>query len=622
METAFSELPGIRKISALSCFSTSRINLKLHNPDDMKKTAVELQEKTDRVYSAVKQLNPAVEKPLIVRSGSDQYPVFIAAFSRRTLSPGELRPIVESSIKPSFARIEGLGEIETAGGRTAEVHIETAPERAAARGYSCRNLAEIVRDANLFIPLGIITEGTLGLPISIDARINDIQSLKDIPFGGPVKLSDEAAVAVAFRKAEDISRLNGTERVSMHIKSSSNSLIPISKSLRAECEKWRARGYGVDIILDRGAELEKSFIRAAAALSAGMLISVLTLLPFRPGIRRLAALTAVQPVVMLTALGILSAAGLPFEHHLLAGLSIGTGMVLDSALILTAAIDAEGPRAARRIIPPLASSVGSTQIAMLPVFSLGSRAPEILPVVAALSAVLLVSLILSVIFIPRFYRPSVTLTVRTAAPQLRPRTALAVCAVLTAAGLLCLLSIPFRMTTLFESTVVRANLDLAAGECVSSADDKLGRITSAAGRHPAVQMIQSTARRSGGELSVVYDPAKAGRNEIIQFIRAAGAAVPDGFLYIPETNEDRLELDVMVTGPDLEVLKKTAGNAAALLLETDWAVEGVLHFRDDPPAVHFIPDRDIVSSAGLSTVRNCSLSAVEPAGSGCRQAAA
>ncbi len=621
MEEAVSGLAGIEELKSGSEFSLSRLDLRLASSTDIDQFLIEARERIDRSYAWISQRNPAVQKPQVFNSVSDQQAIFIVAFSN-SLSTEELRPLVENEIKPSYSRIEGLGEIEISGGALPEIHVNVDTDRAAAFGYSSDSIASLIRNSNIYRTAGVIDNGKNRFPLSVEARIKSLNELRALPVGQVVKLNDIAEVGFSFREPENISRLNSRERVSLHIKSSSNNLISISRHLRNETAKWENRGYEAEIVYDKGAELEDSFKRIAAALGIGMLVSSAMLLLFRVRNYRVITLFFTQPIILLLSLGLLAAAGLSPDRWLLAGLTVGIGMILDSALLTTDALErTEGT--IKGIIKPLISSTLSTLAALLPVISLTGEIPGLRQLIAALAVMLSVSLVVSLIFIPPFYRTakagpsgcfifslaklrrrllSFSGRIASVSGSFRKRRIFILAStILPLAGIICLAALPIQLDSPADSPVIFARVELEEGESMESSDSKIRNLCKKIEAEDPVVSVQSTSRRGGGSLTVRFNDKKTSRNDMVANLKALGNTIPGGFIYIPDGDRsDRLKLTISVTGAETDKLKEISREALKSILENNWALEGVLHFKDAPPAFHFIPDSEALAAAGLS----------------------
>ena len=89
----------------------------------------------------------------------------------------------------------------------------------------------------------------------------------------------------------------------------------------------------------------------AAALAAGMLISGLIIALFTRERRKILIIVLSQPLIIICSLGIITMAGRPLDTWLLAGMAVGTGMILDAGLLITEHLG-KGERSIRTIAPP------------------------------------------------------------------------------------------------------------------------------------------------------------------------------------------------------------------------------------------------------------------------------
>jgi len=489
LEEAVADLSGIEELIASSEYSVSRLYLKLSPSTDPDNFLIELRERIDRSYDRISRANPAVQKPVIAASGRNQSPVYAVSFSKQGVSPPALRPFLENEVKPSYSRIPGLGEITITGGAMLEIHVEVDPMKAAASGYSSLDVAAFIRNANIYQVSGDIYSNKLRIPISLEARLKTIEEIRELTVRPGIKLKDIAQIDYGYREPEDISRLQGNEGVSLHIKCSTPNLISISRALRAETARWAKNGLRPTVIFDKGEELENSFRRIAGALAMGMLLSGLVLVIFGIEKRRILLLSIGQPVLLLAALGILSAADISLDHFLLAGIAIGTGMVLDSALLLTEAIKKTGFAGIKKICPALLSSTLSTLLALLPVFPLKREITGLLPLILALVIMLSLSLILALIFIPAFYHPvsheqnnRTVIMYKIKSFMLKSRKnrkyfPLIISAAVVTAGIISFISTPIRLEKLLNSPIIFAHLELEEGECLQSVDAKLKKLS-------------------------------------------------------------------------------------------------------------------------------------------------
>ncbi|MBN2050796.1 MAG: efflux RND transporter permease subunit [Spirochaetales bacterium] len=634
MEEGISGIAGIRELKGMSEFSRSRIDLKLSPGTDASELSLELREQVDRVYNHIKNLYPAVQKPHIVTSSQDQLPIFSVAFTADGRSPEEVRPFIEHQVKSSYAVIPGLGEITVTGGAPKEIHVEVDPNKAAAFGFSCPRIASTVRSANTYRVLGTLDEGSSSMPVTLEGRFFTLEDLKSFPISDNTTLGNITHVSFAHRTADSLSRIEGRQCVSLHIKSSAPNLIHISRVLREKTDYWERQGLQADIVFDMGKDLEDSFRRVALALLSGMILSGTLLVLFSREKRRILIITLGQPFLLLLSISVLSAAGKSLDSFVLAGLAVGIGMVLDAGLLITEAVGSKGLQGLQSLFPALISSTLSTLIALLPLFPLEKEIPGIASLALSLAVLLSLSLVIAAVFIPGFYRgedpgPGNSAAGNTLLDRLKGfclkgisrflRTGIHIggitiptpfftLVILITAGIFCLANLPKDLGLMMQTPVLFAYLEMDEGTSLEAVDEQLRSVADTISANPDVCRVQSTARRSGGELSVVFHRSMVKREDMLKYLHTVGRDMYGGFLYIPEgRGKESVSLEISLTGPDVQTLKSSAKQALGELLAEPWALEGVLHFKENPPAYFFYPDFQVLASSGFSVAQIASL---------------
>ena len=179
----------------------------------------------------------------------DQKPVFSAAFHKEGVSPEELRLYIEKKVKPAYARIKGVGEIQLIGGSPLEIHVEIDQLRASAGGFTAAAAAALIQAANIYTPAGELEEGSLDTALAIEGRLKTVDDLRELPAAGNIRLSQIADVKTAYRLPDDISRTGQKQCVSLQVKSSSPRLIPICRQLRKTTADVTGPELEADIVL-------------------------------------------------------------------------------------------------------------------------------------------------------------------------------------------------------------------------------------------------------------------------------------------------------------------------------------------------------------------------------------
>jgi HAE1 family hydrophobic/amphiphilic exporter-1 len=625
LEDAIAGIPGIIEMHCTSEYGKARVVV-LSEAGARDSVFLRLRDAVERVYVG---LPASVQKPQIISSSVSRRPVFVAALQAPGWRDEDLFQWAETRIKPSFQKIAGVGEVEIGGGEIREIHVRIDPQKAAQRGLAFPGVALQLQSQDLLLPAGALRSPDRELPIFLAGKLGKVENLARLPLclpgGGTLPLSQIAEAEYGAREKESISRVDGRQAVVISVQSSGTAnLIAVSRALRAEAEGWRAKGLELQIILDRGKVLEQALFRLIRALLAGLLGIMLLLTLFIAELRRLAMLALSLPATGLLALGALAAAGLSLDEHILAGLAVGMGTIIGTAVILSGQHGAHGVRAA---IPPLFSSLTCTMLILVPLFFLEFLSPGIRQVAIAIGLILLASFGLSLIFLPAFTLAGSDRERLALLPRARRvlgahfkrkavrgfqsligwvfRRRISLLAgglVLTLGMVLALAASGKDFSPLIQDDSVFAHIELEPQATVESADERTLAYARELSAVPGVELIESIARSGSAEMAVRFDPARLSRERLARLMQAYGRRIPGGFAYLPEGSSlGERAVELAIIGEDDALLKQLAHAAALEISKGAWARQVVLNFKNPAPALILAVDHRKAAEYGLQT---------------------
>lgn len=642
LEDAVAGIEGVAQIRSVSEYGRSRVTVIAAEGERWAGLSLALRDAVQRVSAG---LPSSAQKPEIVSSALSQRPVFVASVRAEGRSQAELCEWVEREVKPSFARVAGVGEVEAGGGVAREVHVGVDPRKAALRGLSLAEVAGQIARQGVLAPAGSLVAGESKLTASLASRMGSLEELAALPIslpGGPaaVALSDIATVGHGLRERESISRVDGREAVVISVQSSGTAnLIALSRGLRAEAARWESMGLGFDIILDQGGALERALRAIISSLLQGLAV-VTALLPVfvREG-RRILVLAVSLPLTGLIAVAALAAARVSLDQHVLSGLAVGIGTILDTGIIVS---EQRSVRAVRSLAPSLAASLATTLIVLVPLLFLEFVSAGIRQVAIAIGLLLVVSFTIDMLFLPAFFLLD-THRVRPLLGGLHPLGGLRhgpfrLPAVLRGAlrkarrrairGLHLLIELTIRrrrivlagagvlvigmgaaavlagkdFSSSVEDTAVYAHVEFEPGATIESVDERVLGCTRRLMGREGIQRVQSIARRGSAEMQVRYDPARTSRSRAAALLQEAGAGIPGGFLYLPDAGpQGGRGIEVAIRGDDDGVLRDLAGEAARLLDRAPGVRQVVLNFKAAPPALIVAVDYRRAAGFGVRT---------------------
>jgi multidrug efflux pump subunit AcrB len=633
LEDALGSLPGLKSLRSLSDYGSSRVTVFMQPGTPERETYLQLRDSVDRVYS---QLPGSVQRPRILSSGDEGRPIFIASARSPSIAVTDLATMLEKELKPSLEKIDGAGEVEVGGGAPREIHVVLDEQRASRAGLNAALVARAIQSNELLAPLGLVHSGGNELAVVLSGRLGDLEGLRGLRLpvaGASLALGSIAAVDYAPREHDEISRVNGTENAVLAVKSSGGAnLIDLSHAIRAEMRAWEERGLAFDVILDAGADLEKSLRSILEAIAFAILVSAVTLPLFISGARRVIAISISIPVIGLASAAAVSAAGFSLDSYILSGLAIGIGTMIDTGIIIAGRAMPGVTREryfqdAERIIPALLSSALTALIVLIPLMTLDFGAGGIREVSFALAVLVGISFLLSCLFIPPYVvalrtvrrakpRPPgpVRRAVRKAGSIVETRTEqiVASCssriawplvggAVLATVGIWAVASIGIDLEPPAQTDSVAVHVECESGASIDSVDARTAAFSARLQRIPGVTVVQSTARRGSAELEVGFNSSLLPRERLSGIIRDEGRGIPGGFAYLPEgAGASERALEIAVTGDDDAALKSYAAQAAQVLGGEEKVREVVLNFKEPADSWVFRVDPRRAALAGAT----------------------
>jgi HAE1 family hydrophobic/amphiphilic exporter-1 len=637
LEDEVAGIPGIVEIRSVSEYGKSRVTVVASEGEQRAELSLRLRDAVERVYG---KLPLAAQKPEILSSSLSQRPVFVASVraaggagaTGAAITGGEeLRELVERAVKPGFARIPGVGEIEAGGGAAREVHVRVDSRKAALRGLSLADVAGQIARQSLLAPAGTLRAAGRQMGASVAGRMGAVGELARLPIALPdtaeaIALCDIAEVENGFRERDSVSRVDGREAVVISVQSSGTAnLIALSRGLRAETARWEARGLAFDVILDQGRALERAAGGIISSLLQGLLVVTAVLPLFVHDARRIGVLAAALPLTGLIVVAALAAAGISLDQYVLAGLAVGIGTILDTGIIVS---EQRTVRQVHDLAPSLAASLATTLIVLVPLLFLEFVSAGIRQVAIAIALLLVVSFALDMLFLPAFFlagtppwrkrRPSMAAARRAGASRKASRRALRLLHQLIeftirrralvlagAAALVCAMGAALLLgekdfSPPVEDSSIYAHVEFEPGATVDSVDERVAQYARSLKGAAGIGMIESIARRDSAEMQVSFDPGRTSRSRVAAIMRDQGERIPGGFVYLPEgAPQTSRGIEIAIRGDDDALLRDLARDTAHLLGGQRWVRQVVLNFKNAPPALIVTVDHHRAAELGV-----------------------
>lgn len=380
IEEAVSSLGGLKGIYSVSEESSSRIHLEFDRKADLRRIGAELR---DQIEFASRHFPRDAEKPVLMPLDPNDKPALIFSLSGEGVDLKTLRGLVDEKLKPRLEKIEGLSEVNVSGGREREVNVLLNRTKMTGLGLRPADVVKSLQDQNVDAPLGKIAFGATEFFLRAKGRHESLEDIRKnpVPIGSgkvPLRLEELGLVDDGHKPLENLSTLNGEERVTLYLQASASAnLVSVSSQVRRTLDLFMkdplARGLRFDIIHDAAAAIREAlsglFLTLLySAIIASLFLSLLLKKKKLLWIVLLALPAGVIPVFLMMLLAHLS-----LNVISLSGIGMGIGMTLDASIVVMDFLDREKKlslslyaRALQKAAPPLFASTMTIVIIFLP----------------------------------------------------------------------------------------------------------------------------------------------------------------------------------------------------------------------------------------------------------------
>ena len=302
--------------------------------------SLEVREKFNRVRN---KLPKSIEKPIIAKYEYNDVPIMIVAITSNTLTPEEIRKIVDRKIKYKLQRIEGVARVEVAGGREAKIFVDINKFRLQSLSLPIQAVINTINKNNANLLVGSIKRPHDKYLVRV---IGELKSLKDIENlslittkeGSAVRIGDIAKVKNSYLAARVFARVNSKPSVSLYIqKESLANTVKVADRIKQEIKEIKKnlrKDIKITIVSNQADYIRKSIQNVKQSLYLGAGLAFLTLFLFLRSPLVIFTIGLSIPLSILGTFFFMRISNLSINLMTLSGLALGVGMLVDNSIVV------------------------------------------------------------------------------------------------------------------------------------------------------------------------------------------------------------------------------------------------------------------------------------------------
>jgi multidrug efflux pump len=380
LEGQFGKIPALQTMTSSSSFGISQITLQFDLSRDIDAAAQDVQSAINAAGSTLPRNLPY--PPLYSKVNPADVPVVTLALTSTSVDQRTLSDIADTVMAPRLSEVTGVGHVSVQGGIRPAIRIQADLSRLAAYGIALEDLRTAVVGANVAGAKGALDGSHQSYTIAANDQVASAEVYKSIVVafrnGAPVLVSDVADVIDGLENSRVGAFYQGQPAIVIDVQRQPGAnVIDTVTRLRAELPRLRRAipaGALLTVVNDRTTTIRASIRDVQFTLVLSIALVVLVVLIFLRTIRATIIAGVALPLSLIATFGVMWFAGFSLDNLSLMALTIGTGFVVDDAIVMIENIvrhieDGENPlEAALRGASEIGFTVISLTLSLIAVF--------------------------------------------------------------------------------------------------------------------------------------------------------------------------------------------------------------------------------------------------------------
>lgn len=356
VEDAVSSVNGVKNVTSVSQQGVSVVSIEFYLGTDLDVAASDVREKVDGVR---RRLPEDADTPTISKANIASEPImYLAMRSTAGRSSRDLRVIADTTVKDRLGQVPGVAAVFVAGGDQREIQVALDKSRLDAYGLTLTEVAQAIRQQNLNVPSGRVTEGNRDYAVRVIGEFASADEIRDLRLhfagrsGAPdrtLRVSDLGTVADTVAERVENATLSerapgqtilpeGADTVSVVVqKTSEGNTVQTAEGVRRQLEDLK-KILPADIQFtttsDQSIQVEENLHDVTMTLAIGALLAVVIVFLFLHNLRGTFIVALAIPTSIIATFLVMYALGFTLNTMTLMGLSLAVGILVDDSIVV------------------------------------------------------------------------------------------------------------------------------------------------------------------------------------------------------------------------------------------------------------------------------------------------
>jgi multidrug efflux pump len=380
LERNFGQIPSLQLMTSSSSFGVSQITLQFVLNRDIDAAAQDVQAAINASGATLPRNLPY--PPVYSKVNPADAPLVTLAITSNTIAMRQLSDIADTLLAQRLSELSGVGRVTVQGNIKPAIRIQADLSRLANYGIALEDLRNVIMAANVAGPKGSLDGAHQSYTIAANDQLTAADAYRNIIItylnGGPVLLRDVADIIDGLENNKVAGFYQGMPAVVIDVQRQPGAnVIETAQRIKNELPKLQRSmpvGATLTIVHDATASIRASVrdVQFTLILSVALVITVVLI--FLRTVRATIIAGVALPLSLIATFGIMWFCGFSLDNLSLMALTIGTGFVVDDAIVMIENIvrhmeAGEGPLdAALRGASEIGFTVISLTVSLIAVF--------------------------------------------------------------------------------------------------------------------------------------------------------------------------------------------------------------------------------------------------------------
>jgi len=340
LERQLGQIPSLSSMTSTSSFGVSQISLQFDLNRDIDGATQDVQAAINAAAGVLPRTLPY--PPTYAKVNPADAAVLTLALTSETVSLRAMSDLADTILAQRLAQISGVGRVSVLGGLKPAVRVQADLARLAAYGIAMEDLRNAIAGANVSGPKGSLDGAQQAYTIAANDQIAAAEAYKPIIIayrnGAPVTIGDVAVIVDGLENDRTGGWYQGTPAVIIDIQRQPGAnVIEVVRQIRAEIPKLQRAipaGVKLTVVSDRTVTIRASVNDVQFTLILSVVLVTLVVLLFLRSLRATLIAGVALPLSLITSFGIMYFSGFSLDNLSLMALTIGTGFVVDDAIVM------------------------------------------------------------------------------------------------------------------------------------------------------------------------------------------------------------------------------------------------------------------------------------------------